>query len=94
MLKIQKANSLVCLLDYRPEAPYKIIKHPMNPVRFLSLSLFLLAGCAGLFNKKNPVSQQKPNVLFICIDDMRPELKVYGNPLIQAPHLEQLAARS
>jgi iduronate 2-sulfatase len=69
-------------------------KAPMNPVRYVSLSFFLLAGCAGLFNKKSPVSQQKPNVLFICIDDMRPELKVYGNPVIQAPNLEQLAARS
>ena len=32
----------------------------------------------------------KPNVLFICIDDLRPDLKVYGNTQVQAPNLERL----
>ena len=35
---------------------------------------------------------QPPNVLFICIDDLRPELGCYGNELIHSPNLDKLAA--
>ncbi len=33
----------------------------------------------------------KPNVLFICIDDLRPELGCYGVADIKTPHIDQLA---
>ena len=33
------------------------------------------------------------NVLLICIDDLRPELKCFGKDYIQSPHIDQLAAR-
>ena len=36
-------------------------------------------------------SPEKPNVLFICIDDLRPELGCYGNPHIKSPSIDQLA---
>lgn len=61
----------------------------MQPLKLLSLSLFFLAGCSGLSGQQPDAG--RPNVLFICIDDLRPELKVYGNPLIQAPNLDKLA---
>lgn len=32
----------------------------------------------------------KPNVLFICIDDLRPELPSFGKDYIQAPNIEKL----
>lgn len=32
------------------------------------------------------------NVLFICVDDLRPDLGCYGNELIISPHLDALAA--
>lgn len=35
----------------------------------------------------------KPNVLLICVDDLRPELNCYGADYIQSPHIDQLAAR-
>ncbi len=35
----------------------------------------------------------KPNVLFIAIDDLRPELGCYGSPIAQSPHLDELAKK-
>ncbi|MCC5939307.1 MAG: sulfatase [Lunatimonas sp.] len=34
----------------------------------------------------------KMNVLFIAVDDLRPDIGAYGNPYIQTPHLDRLAA--
>ncbi len=35
---------------------------------------------------------ERPNVLLICVDDLRPELKSFGADYIQSPHIDQLAA--
>ncbi|MFA9454717.1 MAG: sulfatase, partial [Candidatus Aminicenantaceae bacterium] len=35
----------------------------------------------------------KPNILFISVDDLRPELGCYGVGAIQTPHIDSLAAR-
>ncbi|MGE9269894.1 MAG: sulfatase, partial [Verrucomicrobiales bacterium] len=34
---------------------------------------------------------EKPNVLLLCIDDLRPELGCYGIDYIQSPHIDHLA---
>ena len=36
--------------------------------------------------------KQKPNILFIAVDDLRPELGVYGSPIAKTPNLDALAA--
>ena len=53
----------------------------------LGASLVLLAnwGCQTAEQK------QRPNVLFIAVDDLRPELGAYGNPYIKTPHIDRLA---
>jgi iduronate 2-sulfatase len=36
---------------------------------------------------------EKPNVLLICVDDLKPALGCYGDPLAKTPNLDRLAAR-
>jgi len=36
--------------------------------------------------------QKKPNVVFICIDDMRPDLGCYGDSVAHSPNLDALAS--
>ncbi len=35
---------------------------------------------------------QKPNILFIAIDDLRPELGCYGNKIVKTPNMDRIAA--
>jgi uncharacterized repeat protein (TIGR03987 family) len=35
---------------------------------------------------------ERPNVLFIAVDDLRPELGVYGNRYVRSPSIDRLAA--
>ena len=37
--------------------------------------------------------KQRPNVLLICVDDLRPELKCFGVGYIHSPNIDALAAR-
>lgn len=36
--------------------------------------------------------RQQPNVLFICVDDLRPQLSCYGRDFMHTPNLDRLAA--
>src|SRR5678815_5561889 len=36
---------------------------------------------------------EKPNVLLICVDDLKPMLGCYGDQTIKSPNFERLAAR-
>lgn len=50
---------------------------------------FLWAGVTALA----PSAFAKPNVLFIAVDDLRPEMGCYGNPVVKTPNLDRLAAK-
>ena len=53
-----------------------------HALSFLLLISFSLAGKA------------QPNVLFIAVDDLRPELNCYGASQIKSPNIDRLASRS
>lgn len=61
-------------------------------VLLLLLGVVLL-GCTSK-QKTNEVKLEKPNILFIAVDDLRPELNFYGAKHIKSPHLDQLASES
>lgn len=44
-------------------------------------------------NEVKEVQQQKPNILLICVDDLRPELKSFGASYISSPNIDKLARK-
>lgn len=61
----------------------------MRKVQFLAIGVMTLQAIA--FNACNGKSDS-PNVLFICVDDLRPELGCYGNDHIVSPNIDKLAS--
>lgn len=55
---------------------------------FCSLLFFLM-----IANCHKRQLNQKPNILLICVDDLRPELKSFGANYISSPNVDALAAK-
>ena len=49
------------------------------------LSFHMIANC------QKTQDTEKPNILLICVDDLRPELKSFGADYISSPNIDQLA---
>ena len=47
-----------------------------------------------VFTATKPAAGQKKNVLFIAVDDLRPELGTYGTDFVKSPNLDKLASES
>lgn len=67
-------------IDFQP-------KHWMVS-NFSFVVLIFLSASISIF-----AAARKPNVLFIAVDDLRPELGCYGTPIIQSPNIDRLAKR-
>ena len=54
----------------------------------------LIAALSFAFFSTAVIAQKKskPNILFIAIDDLKPELGCYGNSLVKTPNIDRLAA--
>lgn len=63
---------------HSPSGPTTPANHHLIYLKYLILSLLLPATAAG---------NQRPNILFIAIDDLRPELGCYGAPQVRTPNV-------
>jgi Arylsulfatase A and related enzymes len=64
---------------------------------FASIATVWIVGCAcccaqPTYATKEPVNAGY-NVLFIMVDDLRPQLGCYGDTLVKTPHIDELAKR-
>src|SRR5688572_19297791 len=59
-------------------------------MRFFVLLVLIFASSPLATAAEDP---KKPNVLFIAVDDLRPELACYGNKLVKSPNIDALASR-
>ncbi len=48
---------------------------------------------AALLLQSAAATAAQPNVLLICVDDLKPTLGSYGDPLAKTPHIDRLAKR-
>ena len=60
-------------------------------MKYLMRAIALLLFLAFLSGIKSNASSR--NVLLICVDDLRPELRCFGVDYIQSPHIDTLASQ-
>lgn len=58
----------------------------------LLLPLLVVSDCCGA-DAASGAEPRRPNVLFIAVDDLRPQLGCYGATQMKTPHIDRLAAR-
>lgn len=59
---------------------------------FITGLLVLVISCKSNKTKKGETPKRQPNILFIAIDDLRPELGAYGSEIAITPNLDKLAS--
>ena len=64
----------------------------MKNIRNLNIQFALFLACFILSAFQVKSQSKKPNILFIAIDDLRPQLNVYGHNQMITPNLDALAS--
>ena len=59
-----------------------------------TMGVVVLLGVRTIYSQQNPdVGKQKPNILFIMVDDLKPSLGCYGEKQVVSPNIDRLASR-
>ncbi|MCH1438241.1 MAG: sulfatase [Rubripirellula sp.] len=72
------------------------ISNPLIALTLATLCLFWQCGSAVAVDESSGVTigaKGHPNVLLICVDDLRPELGCYGKDYIVSPNIDRLASQ-
>ena len=64
----------------------------MRPKTSMLICGFLLIALVSACSKRDGGNDQQTNVLFIAVDDLRPELGCYGKEYMHAPNMDKLAS--
>lgn len=65
---------------------------PLSKARTTLLAAMLCLGVAAGFAPSTALADaEKPNVLFIAVDDLRPQTAAHGDETVQTPHMDRLA---
>ena len=83
--KTDRRSAGICKTDRRSAGICKTDRRSGRATLSLAVGLILLV--VG-----GPAIAGHPNVLFIAVDDLRPELGCYGSPIAVTPNLDALAA--
>lgn len=68
--------------------------HKIMLAALVVLSLPLANHPAGAQDPQQPRQSKRPNVLLLLVDDLKPALGCYGDPLAKTPNIDRLARRS
>jgi hypothetical protein len=60
----------------------------MKSIRLLALIVLLIEIRSSAF-----AAEQRPNVLFLVVDDLNCRIGCYGDPIAQTPNIDRLAQR-
>jgi arylsulfatase A-like enzyme len=61
-------------------------------LKIIITGLFIML--CGFVKSPRPLPSSRPNILFIFVDDLRPDLGCYGNTIVKSPHIDSLAAHA
>src|SRR6188474_62477 len=79
-----------------------MLAHSIRAIRKIRGSVYILEGTTMrhvlailvfLLGARLLPAEGRPNVLLICVDDLKPMLRCYGDTTVKSPHIDSLAAR-
>ena len=95
VVKSENGNQRSCRQDSQVVSPTLA-----KPRQFVCIMVWSIVACGGSPLLSAPRAMPtdadqpaRPNVLFIAVDDLRPELGCYGRNHIKSPHIDRLAER-